>query len=412
MNNFSPFYENPKNETPIYKSANKATLPFEEKYIASKTLILDSRERNCIRFPSPSNYRIDLDNEFKNITSIELKGAIIPKSSYNVHSSNNKIDFSIGDSVTSFRITDGGAGYSVAPSVIVTPPTAGITATGTAIIDARGTVTNIILGITGSGYTASKPPFVFIDPPPISGNSKQAYAQAIVGDRYTATLREGEYIVGGNPVPPAVLPSSLLLEIQNAMNFEVNGGAYDSASVGPFAVRLVSQYPELGATAGTPEASNTNSTKFNRIQIINVNSDPWELLFCTGPNKMRSSNRILGFNITDFDNYFSTPAVVVGAGTLIPAGTSIRAPYDYNLVDDPEFVIMELYAGNQSFDRTRSVASSVDHKFAVLFFDSNNPSTLHDLSSGTGGTITTVSNVDYLEGNLGKGAFWREQGRN
>jgi hypothetical protein len=49
------------------------------------------------------------------------------------------------------------------------------------------------------------------------------------------------------------------------MNFAVNGTPYDPNSTNPFEVRLVSQYPRLDADPGTPEASETNASEFNRI---------------------------------------------------------------------------------------------------------------------------------------------------
>ena len=70
-------------------------------------------------------------------------------------------------------------------------------------------------------------------------------------------------------------------EIQNAMNYAVNVGVYNPTSSSPFAVRLVSQYPELDATPGTPESFDTNGCRFNRIQIINVLSETWEFLWCS-----------------------------------------------------------------------------------------------------------------------------------
>ena len=79
---------------------------------------------------------------------------------------------------------------------------------------------------------------------------------SVVGTRYKALLRPGNYTIGGNNTSGVTTtPTGLLLEIQNAMNYAVNGGAYDPVSVSPFAVRLVSQYPTIDAVPGTPEAS-------------------------------------------------------------------------------------------------------------------------------------------------------------
>jgi predicted porin len=96
----------------IYKDTQQVTAPSKEVYSVTKSIVVDSRQRNCARYKNPAFYTLDLDYTFKNITSIELKGAIFPKSSYNIHTSNNKIDFVVGDFITSFHIIDGGAGYT------------------------------------------------------------------------------------------------------------------------------------------------------------------------------------------------------------------------------------------------------------------------------------------------------------
>jgi hypothetical protein len=390
----------------IFKSAQQATLPWEEVYSISKSVVIDSRQRDCSKYKNPAFYEINIGDTFKNITSFELKGAIIPKSNYNVHSSNNKIDFAIGDFVTGFYIYNGGAGYTSAPQITITsPPGGGITAQATAIINNGGTITNIILNIAGSGYTPSKPPFVIISPPNNPKQARQPRIVAIIGNHYTATLRVGEYDIGGNPIPPAVLPSNLLLEIQNSMNYAVNG-AYNSSSTSPFAIRLMSQYPTIDALAGTPESFDTNGCLFNRIQVINVNSDTWEFLWNTGPNRISTAASILGFNTVDSGIGITTLAVLSGLDVLIPAGTSIRGCFDYNLKNDPDYVIMSVQLNQNKMDRITSLDDGIDKRFAVLLFDNNNPETLHDLS----GTTVTVDGVKYLSGPTTKGTFWRDAG--
>ncbi len=190
------------------------------------------------------------------------------------------------------------------------------------------------------------------------------------------------------------------------MNYAVNG-VYSPTSSSPFAVRLVSQYPTLTATVGSPESYDTNACLFNRIQVINVNSSVWSLLWCTGPNKITSSASVMGFNTVDTGVGTIITAVVVAPGvTLIPAGTAIRGMFDYNLKNDPDYVIMTLNINNHRMDRLKSPDDGLDDTFALLFFDNNNPETLHDLS----GTIVNVGGIQYLSGPTGKGVFWRENG--
>lgn len=394
----------------IYRDTQKAKLPWEDPAPIAKTVVVDSRQRDCERYKSPSAYTLELDNVFKKVISVELKGAIIPKTNYNIHSGNNKIDFAIGDYVTSFKIIDRGAGYTSAPTVTLSsPPGPGITATATAIIDSFGSLSNIIINIPGSGYMPSKPPSVMISYPNNQKQVRQPRVVAIVGNHYTATLRQGEYDIGGNPVPPLTLPSSLLLEIQNSMNYAVTG-VYSPTSTSPFATRVVNQYPMLGAAPGTPEAYNTNSCLFNRIQTINVNNDVWEFLWCSGPNKIISAASVMGFNTVDSGIGIPIADVIAPGGVLIPAGTAIRGPFDYNLKNDPDYVIMTLQFNHHRMDRVKSQDDGLNETFAALLFDNNNPETLHDLSAATTGSIINIGGVLYLQGQTGKGNFWREQG--
>src|SRR5690606_24737605 len=134
-----------------------------------------------------------------------------------------------------------------------------------------------------------------------------------------AELRIGQYTIGGNPTPPGTTPSGLIKEIQNAMNYAVNG-TYNDSSTTPFAVRLVSQYPELGSDGYSPESFDTNCAQFNRIKIINVNQDHWELLWLYGPNHRLNASNLLGFNNIDYIEPTVIIQVTNGSGILIPAG--------------------------------------------------------------------------------------------
>ena len=57
-----------------------------------KRLIIDSRDRNYKNYPKSSNYIIKLNEQFRNITSIELTRAQIPQSGYTINNNNNIIN--------------------------------------------------------------------------------------------------------------------------------------------------------------------------------------------------------------------------------------------------------------------------------------------------------------------------------
>ena len=73
---------------------------------------------------------------------------------------------SVGGSITSITITDGGVGYTTAPTVTISSPVGiGTTfATATASITA-GVVTSISVSYAGYGYTSTNPPQILIESP-------------------------------------------------------------------------------------------------------------------------------------------------------------------------------------------------------------------------------------------------------
>ncbi len=395
----------------VFKSTDSATLPWEAVSTVTKTVVIDSRQRNANVYTA-SDYRINIGDVFKNINTVELKGALIPKTNYNVHSSNNKIDFAIGDFVSKISINNRGSGYTSVPNVIISNPKSGVNAQAQAFIDMySGTVSHIIITVPGSGYIPSQPPIVYIEPPNDVQRGNQASAVVTIGNHYTATLRVGEYEIGGNPNPPTTnIPTNLLLEIQNSMNYAVSG-TYDPTSTSPFAAVLVNQYPEINPVAGSPESFDTNACRFNRVQVVNVNSDPWQFLWYSGSNRLISAYNILGFGPND--SYVGKPisSISSGGGIVVPEGTAIRALFDYNLKNDPDYIILTIYLGDDNLDRITSINDGIDHTFCVLLFDNNNPETLHDLSNDpVGGSTFFSNNVAYLSGKLGKGNFWRDPG--
>ena len=82
--------------------------PFEGRYPnpseiitgSSHTFVVDSRTRNKAAYPNPAKYRVKIEPSFKNVTSIELKGSLIPKTEGNVNSDNRYIPFNVVDSIT------------------------------------------------------------------------------------------------------------------------------------------------------------------------------------------------------------------------------------------------------------------------------------------------------------------------
>lgn len=385
-----------------FDPSTAVTHPTEKISVPEHTFVIDSRQRDYVTFPNPSSYRANLGTIYKNITSIELKGSVIPRSSYNVHSTNKYIDFSIGSTITEIKIENGGSGY-VNPIISIASPDSGVQAVATATTS-FGKITGINIVNPGVGYNPGKPPVIGVFD--MSGSG--ANLKATVGTLYTAVLREGQYTIGGNPTPPSTTPSGLVKEIQNAMNYAVNGSPYNPTSTSPFEVRLLNQYPELDSTIGTPEYYDTNSCQFNRIQITNVNDDAWALLFCSGQNSRTNASKLMGFNNINYSINASANflPVITGSGTLMNGGTAIRAENDYDLLDDPKYIMLSFWAGSDTFERIQSKDASIDRKFGTMIFDANQPNVLTD----TSGTVYTDGSVNYLNGPLTKGNFYTAPG--
>jgi len=65
----------------------------KSEYIKNDTIVIDSRDRNTLIYTSNSNYQIDLDEEYKNVLSVELISIDIPKTQYLINENNNLLYF-------------------------------------------------------------------------------------------------------------------------------------------------------------------------------------------------------------------------------------------------------------------------------------------------------------------------------
>lgn len=62
-------------------------------YIKNDTIVIDSRDRDTLIYTSNSNYQIDLDEEYKNVLSVELISIDVPKTQYLINENNNLLYF-------------------------------------------------------------------------------------------------------------------------------------------------------------------------------------------------------------------------------------------------------------------------------------------------------------------------------
>ena len=100
---------------------------YNNNMLKSFNLIINSQDRNTSAYPNNSNYQIDLDVIYKDIISVELISAIVPKTQYLINGSNNIIYFDEGAGEISATVAVGN----------YTPTTLG-TALGNAMTTAGG----------------------------------------------------------------------------------------------------------------------------------------------------------------------------------------------------------------------------------------------------------------------------------
>ncbi len=288
---------------------NKATQPSDKPVISKHIFAVDSRQRNYDKYPEANEYVIPIPDRYRNVTAIELKAAMLPRTEYNVNSSNKHMDFCIGSFIN--KITTVGSAYIIKDGKPYVPatnvrlnidaPISGIQAIVEIDIDSQSNIVHNSYNIInpGKGYIQSKPPRISI------GDFSDFNIE--IGFHYTGELREGQYVIGGNPqftdnatntVLQSWTPSNLLCEIENSLSYSIlkdvptglqhcfTRKPWISENTVPappesylddrpllFTSRLMSQYPTLDTyenfTQNTVNNCETNSCKFNRIYLSN-----------------------------------------------------------------------------------------------------------------------------------------------
>ena len=107
--NFPETFTNNKSKTikddfiiPVDKHNKK-----KETDLITTNLIIDSRDRLHDDYADPSNYTIKLPDTITNVVDVELIGAEIPKTQYNINQYNNKLEFSVNNTIYVVTVTPG-----------------------------------------------------------------------------------------------------------------------------------------------------------------------------------------------------------------------------------------------------------------------------------------------------------------
>lgn len=197
-------------------------------------------------------------------------------------------------------------------------------------------------------------------------------------------LTPGQYLIGSNVIGNvnyiangAVVVNGLLAEVQRVLNTH-------TYSNNDFNVFLVTT-PEPGGTG-------LNASVLNRIAITNTSID-FTIDFTNNNYSSGSPFRVLGFykqvytssignTIYGTDDLGScTPANLTNGTTFSLSVQSLLSVFDYNLKDDPQYLIMELEFGNKVAERVESTDIATNQKFAVIIYDANDPDNLQTFNS-------------------------------
>jgi hypothetical protein len=212
----------------------------------------------------------------------------------------------------------------------------------------------------------------------------------INGLTQTLYLETGQYIIGSNIVGNAnyisngtPIVTGLLAELQSVLNTHSN-------SSNSFNVFLVTTPNSMGGTG-------SNSAVLNRIAITNsvvsFTIDFTNQFYLSG-----SPFRVLGFYkqiYTSLANNIIYGTDDVGTCTQINLNAktthtisiqSLLSVFDYNLKDDPQYLIMELEFGNKVAERIESTDIATNQKFAVIIYDANEPDNIQNYN----GSLTNV----------------------
>lgn len=131
-------FSNTRYDIVVSNNEKPATVPI--------TLVVDSSTRNTTVYPDPGSYTLELVKDYRDIVSIELVSAVIPKSGYGVKATNNTLYFTFGGQLETCSIPIGNYPYDVDND----QPTTLITALQTAM---NGEVTGTPFTVTFNAIT-------------------------------------------------------------------------------------------------------------------------------------------------------------------------------------------------------------------------------------------------------------------
>lgn len=208
----------------------------------------------------------------------------------------------------------------------------------------------------------------------------------VSGTTHQCYLREGQYIIASN-VQGTI---NCIADGSNNYNFgllaELNRVLRNVDS--DFNVFLATLPSSHGGTG-------ENASVLNRVVITN-SSISFSIDFTNTNYSSGSPFRTLGFNKQVYNSSENSVTIYGSSGTGSCSSTelqngtthvvsynAISSIYDYNLKDDPKYLIMNLEFGNKSADRIESADIATNQKFAIIIYDANDPDNIETYNSAT-----------------------------
>jgi hypothetical protein len=203
-------------------------------------------------------------------------------------------------------------------------------------------------------------------------------------------LTDGQYIIGSNVYgDPEFLANGtntqtwgLIGEVKRALNESFAPIIFDV-----FLATVPSpndpNYPSTG--------TGRNASVLNRV-VITCNT-AFTIDFTNKNYKNGSPFRLLGYQKTIYSSnvgnyiYGSSDSGLCSTSDLEinnPYSITIQSiisSYDYDLLDDPKYIIMELEFGNTVGERIESTDIATNRKFAIVIYDANEPDNIQTYNS-------------------------------
>jgi hypothetical protein len=217
----------------------------------------------------------------------------------------------------------------------------------------------------------------------------------IAGVQEGVYLTPGQYLIGTNSV--------------NSINYTANGAVPVFGLISEL-VRVLNTHTNsangfnvfLATVPGVNNGTGVNASVLNRMIITNTTVN-FSIDFTNANYSSGSPYNLLGFLKQKYTSnlgnvYYGsdntgtcTPSDLQSGTTHTVSIPSISSVFDYNLLDDPKYIIMDLEFGNKSADRTESIDIANNQKFAVIIYDANEPDNIETFNINSSNVQITTA---------------------